>query len=68
MYFLSSILSSILFLTYEKVLKLASGRNDFEQVYLDDGFQFTGASIAVFWNENILLGSPGKNLMACHKV
>lgn len=51
-----------------EVLKLASGSNDFEQVYLDDGFQFTGASIAVFWNENILLGSPGKNLMACHKL
>jgi len=51
-----------------EVSKLAPGEYELTQEYMDNGKQFQAASIAVFWEKNILVGSPFGNLMECHKV
>merc|ERR1712130_59516 len=51
-----------------EVLSLAPNGYVFEQRYLDEGRQFMGSSIAVFWDKNILIGSPTGNLMECHQT
>ena len=51
-----------------EVLRMDEDTYEFNQVYLDNGFQFSGSSIAVFWKDNILLGSPTGNLMECHRI
>jgi len=40
---------------------------ELQQVYKDDGSEFSGASIGVIFGENILVGSPIGDLMECHK-
>ena len=51
-----------------EIMKLEPDSYELTQTYMDNGAQFQGASIAVFWNENILVGSPFGNLMECHKL
>ena len=51
-----------------EVTKLSPNAYELTQVYKDDGEQFSGASIAVLWEDNILVGSPFGNLMECHKI
>jgi hypothetical protein len=51
-----------------EVLEMDPNTYEFTQVYLDDGWQFMGSSISVFWGDNILMGSPSANFMECHRV
>ena len=50
-----------------EVLRILPNSDKMEQVYFDDGAEFTMASIFVTWGENILLGSPNHKFMACKK-
>lgn len=50
-----------------EISRLAPNAYALTQEYKDDGEQFSGASIAVLWGDNILVGSPFGNLMECHK-
>jgi hypothetical protein len=50
-----------------EVLKLLPNSDKIEQVYYDDGDEFTMASIYVSWGDNILMGSPAQKFMACSK-
>jgi len=50
-----------------EVLKLLPNSDKIEQIYFDDGDEFTMASIFVNWGDNILMGSPAQKFMACSK-
>ena len=50
-----------------KKFQLHLKKYELQQVYKDDGSEFSGASIGVIFEENILVGSPIGDLMECHK-